>query len=282
MLHRRTYADITMIHLKSINKVEFGSTPDTFPFNVPVIKSFTDLDFVSDVTFLVGENGSGKSTFLETIACAAGLNTIGSESADTDKTLSSIRALARTFKLSWSKKTKRGFFLRSEDFFGYAKRMAAIREGMQKDLEDLDEEYKDRSATARGLASMPYARELAAMQRDYGDGLDARSHGENYFTLFKARFVPGGLYLLDEPEAPLSPMRQLILLSMMKMMIAEEAQFIISTHSPIVMAFPGATILNFDGGKIERVEYERLDHVIITKAFLNDPTRYLDRLFADL
>jgi predicted ATPase len=271
-----------MIHLKSINKIEFGSTQDAFPFNVPVIQSFTDIDFRSDVTFLVGENGSGKSTFLETIACAAGLHTIGSESADTDKTLSSIRALARTFKLSWSKKTKRGFFLRSEDFFGYAKRMAAIREGMQKDLEDLKEEYKDRSDTALGLASMPFARELHEMQRDYGEGLDARSHGENYFTLFKARFVPGGLYLLDEPEAPLSPMRQLILLSMMKMMIAEEAQFIVSTHSPIVMAYPDATILNFDGGKIEQVEYERLDHVIITKAFLNDPARYLDRLFADL
>jgi predicted ATPase len=271
-----------MIHLKSISKIQLGSATDTFPFNVPVIQSFTGIDFASDVTFLVGENGSGKSTFLETIACAAGLHTIGSESTDTDKTLSSIRALARTFKLSWSKKTKRGFFLRSEDFFGYAKRMAAIREGMLKDLEDIQEEYKDRSDTARGLASMPYSRELSAMQRDYGDGLDSRSHGENYFTLFKARFVPGGLYLLDEPEAPLSPMRQLILLSMIKMMLKEDAQFIISTHSPILMAFPDATILNFDGGKIEQVEYERLDHVIITRAFLNDPARYLDRLFADL
>jgi predicted ATPase len=255
---------------------------DTFPFNVPVIKALSEIEFTSDVTFFVGENGSGKSTLLEGIACAAGSITVGSDSAETDQTLRRIRALAKAFKLTWTKKTRTGFFLRSEDFFGFVKRVAAIRQGLLNDLENIDEEYKDRSETARGLARMPHMRELHDLKRYYGEDLDGYSHGESYFTLFKSRFVPNGLYLLDEPEAPLSPMRQMIFLSMLKMMVDQNAQFIIATHSPIILAYPGATIFSFDGGKIEQVSYENLDHVVITKSFLNDPQQYLQRLFANI
>ena len=168
--------------------------------------------------------------------------------------------------------------MRSEDFFGYVKKMNAVRQDLQRELEIVDEEYKDRSPTARGYARMAYVRELHAMQQDYGDDLDANSHGESYFQLFKARFVPNGLYLLDEPEAPLSPMRQLAFLTMVRHMVGQNAQFIIATHSPIIMAYPDAAILNFDDGKIQETQYEDLEHVIITRTFLNNPERFLRHL----
>ncbi len=272
-----------MIHLQSLSINKIGVKPRaSFPFNVPVIQSLSELTFPSEVTFFVGENGSGKSTVLEAIACAAGSIVVGSDSIENDKTQAQIRPLAKRFKLVWTKKTRTGFFLRSEDFFGFAKKMTGIREGMQQDLAEIDEEYKARSATARNLARMPYMRELSEMRRYYGEELDAHSHGESYFTLFKSRFVPNGLYLLDEPEAPLSPMRQLIFLSMLKMMVNQNAQFIIATHSPIILAFPGATIFSCDKGKIEKVDYENLDHVVITRTFLNNPGQYLDRLLGDV
>jgi predicted ATPase len=265
-----------MIHLRSIAARDLKSSE--FPFNIPVVRSLTRQELTAEVTFLVGENGSGKSTLLEAIACAAGLNTIGSVSTETDHTLADIRSLARNLKLAWSKKTHRGFFMRSEDFFGYVKRMNAVRQDLQRELKIVDEDYKDRSPAARGYARMAYVRELHAIQKDYGDDLDASSHGESYFRLFKARFVPGGLYLLDEPEAPLSPMRQLAFLTMLKRMVGQDAQFIIATHSPIIMAFPGAVILSFDDGVIQETRYEDLEHVIITKSFLNNPEQFLKHL----
>ena len=249
-----------------------------FPFNVPVIKSLESLVLNSEVTFLVGENGSGKSTLLEAIACAVGSITVGSESVLSDPTLREVRQLAKTFKLSWGKKTKRGFFLRAEDFFGYAKRISQLRSEFEDELHEVEERYEGRSEYAKGLAKMPYARELREIQEKYGEGLDTNSHGESFLSLFQSRFVPGGLYLLDEPEAPLSPVRQLGFISLLKQMVGQEAQFIISTHSPIIMAYPGAEILSFDNARIERVAYDDVEHVSLTKGFLNDPDRYLHHL----
>ncbi|MBK8784417.1 MAG: AAA family ATPase [Anaerolineales bacterium] len=135
-----------------------------------------------------------------------------------------------------------------------------------------------RSQLAKDLAKLPYRNEVGALKRRYGDGLDARSHGEGFMALFQSRFVSGGLYLLDEPEAPLSPLRQLSFLSALKQMITEDAQFIIATHSPIILAFPEAQILNFSDGEIRMVEYDDLEHVTLTKEFLNNPGAYLRNL----
>lgn len=267
-----------MIHLHTISLRQSGKTADTFPFNVPIIQTFSELELTSEITFLVGENGSGKSTFLEAVAVAARLPTVGSDSVEADKTLVQVRQLAKHLKLSWSKQTHRGFFLRAEDFFGYAKHQAQIREEMEDELRDVDNAYRGRSKLARGLAKMPYHREISEMQRRYGPGLDAHSHGESFFTFFQSRFVPNGLYLLDEPEAPLSPMRQLSLLTLLKTMIDQNAQFVIATHSPLIMAYPGATILNFDGGQIAPVEWGDLEHVSITRMFLNNPEQFLKEL----
>lgn len=261
-----------MIHLRSVSArwLHAPGSKYHFPYNVPVIASLETLSFTAPVTFLVGENGSGKSTLLEAIACAVGSITVGGEGVE--------RELSRELKLVWTKRTRKGFFMRSEDFFGFARRMDQAREEMERELEQVDREYKGRSAYARALAKQAYYRELGDMEQRYGEGVDARSHGESYLNLFHSRFVPGGLYLLDEPEAPLSPKRQLALLVLLHEMVGRDGQFIIATHSPILMAFPGAQILSCDSGRLEAVAYEELEHVAITKGFLQNTRLYLREL----
>src|SRR5215471_3044665 len=122
-----------MIHLRSLSfKPKISETAVAFPFNVPAVQSLSELRFTSAVTFFVGENGSGKSTLIEAIACAAGSIAVGSDNTSTDRTLISVRKFADSLKLGWSRRTRRGFFLRAEDFFGYAKRMTGIREDMEE------------------------------------------------------------------------------------------------------------------------------------------------------
>jgi predicted ATPase len=189
-----------------------------------------------------------------------------------------MRRLAYTMRLVWTRKTKRGFFLRSEDFFGYAKHMARERAEMESAVKALDDDAT-LTKTQRALAKTPYMREIGAMQRSYGASLDHYSHGESFFTLFRARFVPNGLYLLDEPEAPLSPLRQLALLSLIKELANEQgAQFIIATHSPILMAYPGATIYACDDGAVTAVRYDEIEAVALMRAFLQNPDLFLAHL----
>lgn len=251
-----------------------------FPFTVPAIRTLESLDVGRPVTFFVGENGSGKSTLLEGIAAAARLPAVGSVDVARDETLAAQRRLAKALRLRWAKRGGRGFFLRAEDFFGFTKRLARERAELQQQMQETESEYhaKDRSAQALGLALGPLRGSLAGMEQRYGVDLDANSHGQSFLKLFQSRFVPGGLHLLDEPEAPLSPQSQLALLAMIAEMIAQGAQFIIATHSPILLAFPGARIYTFDRVPIESVEFEELDHVRITRDFLNAPGRYLDQI----
>ncbi len=265
-----------MIHLKSILVRDFNEPDrDVYPFTLDVIRSLNEIQFTFPVTFFVGENGSGKSTVLEAIACAVESITVGSESVRTDRTLAPLRRLAGYFRLAWNKRTRKGFFLRAEDFFGYARTMRQTREELAQELRNVDNEYAGRSRYAMDLARMPYQNEIAAIQNRYGRDLDEYSHGESFLTLFQSRFVPDGLYLLDEPEAALSPTRQLSFLAALKQMVQENAQFIIATHSPIILAFPEATILNFKEGRLQQVQYDELEHVQLTKEFLSNPERYL-------
>jgi predicted ATPase len=163
----------------------------------------------------------------------------------------------------------------------------------------MDEEYRNRSAYAKALAQGAIRKEIGEIDNRYGRaGLDARSHGESFLQFFQARFTPDGLYLLDEPEAPLSPLRQLGLLALLNDMVGQGAQFIIATHSPILMAFPNATILRFSptsprggtssrsgeegrgggGNVIEPVAYDEVEHVKVTRDFLANPQRFLQHL----
>jgi len=251
-----------------------------FPYSVSTIRTLQEMTFPSAITFLVGENGSGKSTLLEALAAATGLPAIGSElRLDDDDTLAAQRRLAATMRLTWNgPRARRGFFLRAEDFFGFTRTLARMRSAMHAELEEIDEEYRDRSALARGLRRGPVSASLHELEMRYGVDLDANSHGQSFLKLFQARFVPNGLYLLDEPEAPLSPQSQLALLAILTDMCQEASQFIIATHSPILLAFPGATIYSFDSSPVQRVRYEDLEHVALTRDFLADPARFLRHL----
>jgi len=266
------------MHLSAVARRPSSET--AFPFTVPAIRALESLDVAAAVTFFVGENGSGKSTLLEGIAAAARLPAVGSADVPHDETLSAQRRLGTALRLSWTKKATRGFFLRAEDFFGFTRRLAQERATFQAQLKEIETEYQDqdRSTYAMGLAMGPASSSLADMERRYGVDLDANSHGQSFLKLFQSRFVPGGLYLLDEPEAPLSPQSQLALLAMIGEMVAQDAQFIIATHSPILLAFPNARIYSFDATPVQAVAYEDLNHVRVTRDFLNAPERYLKQI----
>ena len=246
---------------------------------MPVVRATERLRFEAPVTFLVGENGSGKSTVLEALAIAAKAVTAGSAEAADDASLAGVRSLADALRLSWTTRTHRGFYLRAEDFFGYAMRVARMRADLEADLAAVDAEYADRSGSlAHNLARTPFLRELAAIEERYGEGLDAQSHGESFLRFFAARLVPRGTYFLDEPEAPLSPTRQLTLLSLLREMVDADCQLVVATHSPILLAMPGADIWSFDEAPIRRVRWEDLEHVRLTRAFLTNPEAFLRHL----
>ena len=153
---------------------------------------------------------------------------------------------------------------------------------MHSKVLELDEMTKEFESELTGygltLAKGVVSGQRRAIVEKYGENLDANSHGEGFLRLFQERFVPGGLYLLDEPEAPLSPQRQLGFLSILKEMVQLDAQFIIATHSPIIMAFPEAKILSFDSYPPRSVAYDEIEHVSLTRSFLNNPQRYLRSL----
>jgi predicted ATPase len=258
-----------------------GDDAERYPFSVPAVRARPSLAVRAPVTNILGENGSGKSTWLEGIAAAAGLPAVGSDDVATDATLDAARALGRRVKLGWSgPRAARGFFLRAEDFFGYARRLARMRAEMLAELSALEGEYAaaDRSAYALGLAQGPLRASLADMERRYGVDLDASSHGQSFLRLFQSRLVPRGLHLLDEPEAALSPQSQLAFMAMLGDVVAEGAQFVVATHSPILLAFPGAEIYSFDELPARTVRYDELEHVRLTREFLAAPERYLRHL----
>jgi predicted ATPase len=272
--HHSSHDD--MIVLESVRMRNLPAI-EGFPFTVPVIKQLGELRFETPVTIFIGENGTGKSTLLEGIAAAVHAITIGGDSMDRDETLAHARKLASRMVLSWKVKTQRGFFLRAEDFFNFSKELAKTRKQMEAEIERVKVEYKDHSLLAQGLAKAPFAKSLGEMEARYGKDLDARSHGESFLHLFKARFVPN-FYILDEPEAPLSPVRQLALVAMMKDMVEQGCQFLVATHSPILMAYPGATILSLDELPITKIAFDDIEHVKILRMFLNDPDNFLSRL----
>lgn len=268
-----------MPHLLSLEKKTTTSRDDTFPFNVPSIASTSRVEFSKPVTFFVGENGSGKSTLLEAVAAGTNAITVGGADVAQDETLGAARALADAYRFSWKRKTGRGFFMRAEDFFNFGRRMLQTTRELDELVAGYEEELKLRPRDEGLQRAIGYMKgQKAALVSRYGENLDANSHGEGFMKVFESRLTPGGLYLLDEPEAALSPIRQLSLLSLMKEMVASDCQFIIATHSPILMAFPGAKILSFDETPIAPIDYEDSEHVKITKAFLREPEAFLRRL----
>lgn len=241
-------------HLKApfLKKVVFEKTDKKeFPFNLPLLSNGLEIEFTNPITFFVGENGSGKSTILETIAAKCGFSLNGGNQNHALEDMELKTPLAATTKLQWLPKVNKGFFMRAESFFNFASQIDEIA-----------------ATDPRILMS-------------YGDkSLHAQSHGESFLALFNNRFGESGIYILDEPEAALSPTRQLSLLAIMHQMEKEESnQFIIATHSPILLSYPGATILSLDDDKLKEVGYKDTEHYKLTKAFLDSPERYFRHLF---
>lgn len=240
-----------MSFLRSLRLKEGIQTNDVYPFSLPFLHSgIFSLDIPGNVTFFVGENGSGKSTLLEAIAINCGFNPSGGSRNNTYEYKQTESSLSNALILSWSKKMTHGFFLRAESFFNFASHVDDIAE-----------------SDARILAS-------------YGDkSLHERSHGESFIALFQNRFNEG-IYLLDEPEAALSPIRQLFFLSILHSLEkAGKSQFVIATHSPILLSYPGATIYSFGKEGIHPISYRETEHYKVTKDFLDSPESFFRHLF---
>jgi len=221
---------------------------DAYPFSLPVVRNLHTLELHPKVTFVIGENGSGKSTLLEAIATAWGFNAEGGSKNFRFQTRGSHSALHEYLLLVKSfRRVKDGFFLRAESFFNVAT--------------EIDN--------------------LGVVESYGGVSLHEQSHGESFFALMMNRFGGDGLYILDEPEAALSPSRQLAMISRLHQLVQSKSQFIIATHSPILMAYPDAWIYQIGADGLTRIAYEDSEHYSVTKAFLANPQRYLDQLLSE-
>lgn len=216
-----------------------------YPFSIPSIRELDELNIRSPVTFFIGENGTGKSTLLEAIAVAAGFNAEGGSRNFRFATRASHSPLHEHLRLVRSGVRPRdGYFLRAESFYNVA--------------------------TA--------AEDYGVNQYYGGESLHAQSHGESFMALVLHRLKGNGLYFFDEPEAALSPTRQLSLMVAMQGLVERGSQFVIATHSPILLGYPEAQILQFGMGPITPVEYKETEHYVVTRAFLERPERMLREL----
>ncbi len=231
--------------LRRVVSLEDTKDPTQYPFNIRAFRGGIDLPFHARVTFIVGENGSGKSTLLEALAECCGFNPEGGNRDHHREVFADRSEFAQTLRLSWLPKVTEGFFMRAESFYNFST-------------------YIDQVSDLRAYGGKP---------------LHAQSHGESFLSLFTNRFEQG-LYILDEPEAALSPQRQLSFLKIIHdLETPGHAQFLIATHSPILLGYPGAVLFSLDGDTIEEVAYRDTPHYLITRDFLNEPERYFNYLF---
>ena len=232
------------------------TNPQVYPYNLPAFRNLDTLAFHPKVTFLVGENGSGKSTLLEAIAIEYGLNPEGGSRNlrfSTRGTHSSLADVLRLVKMPGMPRDS--YFLRAESFYNVASA-----------LEQLDEGVTIGKPIRDAYGPVP---------------LHEQSHGESFFALFERRFGDHGLYLMDEPEAALSPQRQLQFLGLLHDLIRRGSQFVIATHSPIILAYPEACLYHLDAEGIRPMAYTDTEHYRVTSSFLSNPRRYLSILLAD-
>jgi len=250
MLKTRSY--LAEVQIKPTAPVD----PPVFPFTLPAIRSLERLMLHPNVTFLIGENGSGKSTLLEAIAVGMGFNAEGGSRNFNFATRASHSNLHEHLRyVRGIERPRDGFFLRAESFYN-----------VSTEIERLDEDP---------MGGPPIIDSFG------GKSLHNQSHGESFLTLFMERFRGQGFYLLDEPEAALSPQRQLALLSRLHDLVGQRCQFVIATHSPILMAYPNATIYAFGDDGIRAVAYQETEHYRVTHDFLANPARMLRILMGE-
>lgn len=223
---------------------------DSYPFNIEIVKNFKELNFTSPVTFFVGENGIGKSTFIEAIAVALGLPSEGGTQNFNYTTKNTTSNLSDYLRVSKFNKPKTKFFLRAESFYNFS-----------TELDRLIEENS-----------------FSSLNNVYGGSLHECSHGESFIRLIQNRFTDHGLYILDEPEAALSPQRQLSLLCLIDDLVKEGCQFIIATHSPILISYRDGKILDLNNS-FEEIKYEDTDIYKLYKMYLDEPEVMQHKLF---
>lgn len=235
-----------MIYLESVEFIE--SDKNWFPFSLPLFRNETKVEFKTPITFIVGENGSGKSTFLEGLASVVGFNSMGGN-ANHNYGIKENYSIDDIIKLNWNLKTRKGFFFRAESFFNFSN-------------------YIDKLIDEDGSLLGAYG----------GRKLTNQSHGESFLALFGAKFHDG-LFILDEPEAALSPERQLSLVTILNDLATKNnAQFIIATHSPILIATPNSVVYEIEDNKFVEKNYEETKQFNLYKNFLNDSKRYINYL----
>lgn len=252
---------------------------DAWPLSLPLLTRVRTVPLDAPVTLLVGENGTGKSTLLEALAIATELPAAGSRDRPADDpSLAPLRPFADGLRLDWTARSRRGLFLRAEDFFGYVREQNARDADARREAARLARERPELSELELRRIQGPWLGPVAARERRYRGDLDARSHGEAFLAFFQARLGAPGLYLLDEPEAALSPLRQLALLALIRDAVGAGAQFVIASHAPIVMAAPGARILELSDGGMREARFDELEHVTVLRSFLAAPEAYLRHL----
>jgi len=235
-----------------LKRSEIADT-SVYPFSLNALKGFNKLRLHPNVTFFIGENGSGKSTLLEAIAVANGFNPEGGTKNFNFSTRESHSELDKYLRCSRGiKKPKDGFFLRAESFFNVA---TAI-------------EHMDAIPSARPPIIDSYG----------GESLHEQSHGESFFALLMNRFSANSLFILDEPEAALSPSRQLAMLCRLHDLVSQNCQFLIATHSPILMAYPDSDVLLLSDDGLKSVNFKETEHYTVMKSFINDPDGMLRKL----
>ena len=241
-MHQRMYLEkIRLLH----EKIE---SHDEYPFNLPVVQNFEELKFHPHVTFIIGENGSGKSTLIEAIAILMKLNAEGGNKNHRFSTASTHSDFYKYLRPSRGVSLpKDSFFLRAESFYNVASAIDGYG-----------------SINAYG-----------------GKSLHDQSHGESFWSLITYKFRGNGFYVLDEPEAALSPIRQMAMLTRMHELVSQNSQFIIATHSPILLAYPNSKIYEIRDGYLCEAYYEETEHYRVTKDFLNMYKKHLDILLSD-
>ncbi|MEO8820608.1 MAG: AAA family ATPase [Ginsengibacter sp.] len=246
-----------------------------FPFNIAAVKWAKQISFHPKLTIFIGDNGCGKSTLLETIALNLNLPLIGGYINAHDG-FDAATLLQSYTKIEWKRQTHTGFFFRAEDFSDFINSVENEQRKIGEDLRELKGVVDD-SIIKEMSDNMNYS--LNRMRKDYGENMQAFSHGEAYLKILQTRIGNKGIFLLDEPEAALSPLKQLSLIFLITEIVKNKnTQFIISTHSPILMGIPDAWIYEIKEDSMERVNYKETEHYRITTTFLNDPDYYLRHL----
>ena len=249
---------------------------DQFPWTLPIVKNLDEISFDKNISFFVGENGSGKSTILEAIAAYTEVPLAGSFRLEEDDSLAAANRLADYLSLRFSEKTHHGFFVRAEDFIGFSR-------NIKRQIKELDKEIEEVKATFTGgdikLTLGALEGERNQFIKRYSKDLEAMSHGEGFMKFFTSRITGKGLYLIDEPEAALSPTRQLGLLSLILEKVKKTgSHFIIATHSPIIMSVPNSEVFYFEEGKISKIDYQETEHYQLTKSILDNPEQFMKEL----